>query len=103
MTGLMQRAGGIGQLVVLLALATTCAWENHYILPCESSCTTRWIPVADLQIPRAWHTATLLNNGTVLVVGGYNEALALTPTEIYDPATNAWRYAAGASDPATNG
>ena len=51
-----------------------------------------WIPTGSLNIPRsgfvhqAGHTATLLQNGKVLVVGGNSSGLA----ELYDPATGAW-------------
>ncbi|MET4579675.1 kelch repeat-containing protein [Ottowia thiooxydans] len=44
---------------------------------------------------RARHTATLLPNGQVLVVGGQGIAgqAALTSTELYDPATGTWTNA----------
>ena len=60
--------------------------------------TDRWSAVAPMFVPRARHTATLLSDGRVLVVGGI--ALAVTesglfpslPTdpEIYDPKVNRW-------------
>jgi hypothetical protein len=34
---------------------------------------------------RAYQTASVLNNGTVFIAGGYNGALTLSSTEIYDP------------------
>jgi N-acetylneuraminic acid mutarotase len=37
------------------------------------------------------HTATLLQDGRVLVVGGYNSAESkIARTEIYDPETETW-------------
>jgi len=51
-----------------------------------------WSPTAPSQLGRAKHTATLLQNGKVLVVGGVL-ALTNTPTgrsELYDPAKAAW-------------
>jgi hypothetical protein len=39
---------------------------------------------------RSYHTATLLPNGRVLVVGGNNGSGAVTSAELYDPATSAW-------------
>jgi N-acetylneuraminic acid mutarotase len=47
--------------------------------------------VGSLLTARFEHTATLLNDGRVLVVGGGNSnAVALSSTEIYDPATQSW-------------
>jgi hypothetical protein len=40
--------------------------------------------------PRANHTATLLPNGKVLVVGGADENQPLSSTELYDPALGKW-------------
>jgi len=39
---------------------------------------------------RAGHSATLLRNGTVLVVGGFNGTIRLATSELYDPAAGAW-------------
>ncbi len=61
-----------------------------------------WIVVAPLAEPRANHTATLLTDGTVLVVGGdwrsaspsNPQARTYTTVERYDPATDHWASAA---------
>ena len=56
----------------------------------------RWMPAAPMAVARARHTATLLADGRVLVVGGYS---APTPgkfggfaprAEVYDPVANRW-------------
>ena len=50
-----------------------------------------WAPMADLNQPRAEHTATLLANSTVLIAGGRDAAgQPLASAEIYDPATGAY-------------
>jgi hypothetical protein len=42
---------------------------------------------ATMQAPRWWHSATLLDDGQVLVLGGIGEAEGkIPPTELYDPA-----------------
>lgn len=48
-------------------------------------------PCAAMSKPRAFHTATLLANGTVLVTGGVDDSgKYLTSMEVYDPTANAW-------------
>ena len=51
-----------------------------------------WTDTGQLEVGRAWHTATALGDGTVLVTGGsiYRGAEALASTERYDPATGQW-------------
>ena len=58
--------------------------------------------VATLVAPRSGHTASLLQDGTVLVAGGYAASpadTATTLTEIYDPTTNAWTAATPMGSP----
>src|SRR5262249_25578657 len=51
-----------------------------------------WSGTGSLGTARAYHTATLLPNGKVLVVGGYDSYVfdPLASAELYDPATGAW-------------
>lgn len=48
-----------------------------------------FVETGKMIVPRARHTATLLDDGTVLIAGGSNgrPAEALDSSEIYDPAT----------------
>lgn len=47
--------------------------------------------VAPMAKARAFHTATKIANGKVVVVGGYDDnGVALTSIEIYNPATDTW-------------
>ncbi|HEY2967128.1 MAG TPA: kelch repeat-containing protein [Casimicrobiaceae bacterium] len=48
-----------------------------------------WIVTGSLDTPRTGHTATLLANGKVLVVGGFN-VTGIGSAELYDPATGTW-------------
>ncbi|HEV8553092.1 MAG TPA: kelch repeat-containing protein [Casimicrobiaceae bacterium] len=53
------------------------------------STSPSWIPTGNLNTARSGHTATLLANGKVLVVGGRNNVSPYVPdsAELYDPAT----------------
>ena len=62
-----------------------------------------WSPAAPLKEPRARHSALLLDDGRVLVVGGLASSPggisgALSSAELFDPATGAWRPAASMTD-----
>jgi hypothetical protein len=51
-------------------------------------------PIKNLTVPREFHTATLLPNGTVLIAGGFSSGIGPFSTwasaEIYDPSTGAF-------------
>jgi hypothetical protein len=40
-----------------------------------------------MHAPRAWHTATLLKSGKILITGGFSLAASLATIEVFDPAT----------------
>src|SRR5690349_15742273 len=51
----------------------------------------KWTLTGNMQTARWQHTATLLNNGEVLVAGGrMNAGNATATAELYDPATGNW-------------
>ena len=50
----------------------------------------QWAATGDMNVARYGHTATLLRDGRVLVVGGLSGGAALAGAELYDPATGTW-------------
>jgi len=62
-----------------------------------------WSSAGVMITPRAMHGAALLQNGTVIVVGGTDGTIfedypeALSSAELYDPATNSWAPTGGMS------
>jgi Ca2+-binding RTX toxin-like protein len=62
--------------------------------------TNTWSPAAPLRDARWFATATLLENGRVLVSGGLDSDRAtLWSTEVYNPATNTWTRGPALQDP----
>ncbi len=54
------------------------------------ACATGWTSAGSMASARAEHSATLLNNGRVLVSGGYSGSVYLSTAEVYDPASSTW-------------
>jgi hypothetical protein len=53
--------------------------------------TGTWNSTGSLAVARAYHTATLLQNGLVLVVGGWDANFdPIKTAELYDPVTETW-------------
>ncbi len=97
----------VARTTAFVALAALCASDapraNHFILPCGDTCMGgRWELTGSLNTARAYHTATLLPSGKVLVVGGTGLAgEALDSAEIYDPATAMWSVTSSLNTPRT--
>ena len=54
-----------------------------------------WSPVGSMSEKRMYFSAVLLEDGTVLVIGGAGESAGegqnmLDSTELFDPSTNTW-------------
>lgn len=65
--------------------------------------TGTWSSTGSMTVPRAGHTATLLDNAKVLVVGGRSrgDQELLASAELYDPATGNWSSTGSMAAPRT--
>ncbi|CAF4490280.1 unnamed protein product, partial [Didymodactylos carnosus] len=64
-------------------------------ITCSSSnLCDQWDTTGSMATARAYHTATLLNSGKVLVTGGDGSSGYLASSEIYDPSTDQWNTTA---------
>jgi WD40 repeat protein len=61
--------------------------------------TNTFIPLADLNEARNGHTATLLPDGQVLIVGGWGLSGRIPTAELYDPQTGKFSYTASLAAP----
>src|SRR4051812_5089257 len=66
--------------------------------PCQAE-STNFVTTASMTEPRLGHTATLLPDGRVLVVGGLGIAPTSTTAELYDPAAGTWTAIEGIPNP----
>ena len=111
-TGPMVTTAGIGATATLLPNGTvlvaggccTTAFGPDALATAQiyNPATNSWTATASMSTSRAYATATLLGNGTVLVVGGENivpgmgsgmGTSGLTSAEIYNPVTGLWQGA----------
>jgi RHS repeat-associated protein len=82
-------------------------WGRAVVAPGAESCTVRviwseeglvypalldpkWSTTGSMSKKRTDHTATLLSNGKVLVVGGNDETVVFSSAELYDRTTGTW-------------
>jgi hypothetical protein len=61
--------------------------------------TNTFTPTSDMNEGRSGHTATLLSNGKVLIVGGWGPSHRLATAELYDPHAGTFSYTASLSAP----
>lgn len=57
------------------------------VLPSALLYAAGFAPTGSMTAVRSGHTATLLNNGKVLITGGWDGATSFATAELYDPAT----------------
>ena len=77
-------------LVVGGAVASATSFETSSTAELYDPDTGDWTSTGNLIAQRAGHTATLLQNGKVLVAGGWGGDSALDSAELYDPSTGTW-------------
>jgi uncharacterized protein YfaQ (DUF2300 family) len=75
-------------------LAPPTAVPTPSVVPPPSAAPNAWSAVGAMGVARSGHTATLLNDGRVLVVGGNSTGGIVTSVEMFDPATGRWSPAA---------
>jgi hypothetical protein len=81
--------------VLVAGGATNIAGVTTYFASAEiyNPASGAWSATGNLGTARADHTATLLNDGRVLAVGGLTTGSVLASAELYDPASGAWAAA----------
>ncbi|MBA3357411.1 MAG: hypothetical protein H0U18_16025 [Pyrinomonadaceae bacterium] len=83
--------GLIMALFGLISVTTQVAEPTALAHPPDT--TPSWTFTGTLNTARSGHTATVLTNGKVLVVGGVTTGGFLDTAELYDPATGTWSTA----------
>jgi N-acetylneuraminic acid mutarotase len=78
-----------GLILVLVGLMSVAMFALEPFALAQAN--PHWTPTGNLNIPRSGHTATLLANGKVLVVGGWNDN-RLNSAELYDPTSGTWSF-----------
>ena len=65
----------------------------------KAQSTDSWTSTASMNSPRADHTATILEDGRVLVAGGFDAQGFLSSAEIYDAHLGSWNLTASMASP----
>jgi len=61
--------------------------------------TEKWITVSPMNLGRSNHTATILNDGRVLIAGGNTDAFQTAECELFNPINNTWNFISPMSEP----
>ena len=95
--GSTPRFAAVPTPVLAAVLAIGLAVITPFPLLAQASGT--WTTTGSLNTARTAHTATLLANGQVLVVGGEDATHFLTGAELYNPATGKWSITGSTATP----
>jgi len=102
----VQLVCGVLAVVAMLAGLSSCAGEDATAPVPKSPGGGTYEPpdiskgelTGSLSVARNLHSAMLLDDGRVLVVGGYDGARRLASCEIYNPKTREWQLTASMTD-----
>ncbi|TMC41227.1 MAG: hypothetical protein E6J25_09715, partial [Chloroflexi bacterium] len=84
--------------VLVAGLLTALATVSPMPAQAKATDSGAWAPALDLLEGHVAHTATLLEDGRVLIVGGTNaRGVPIAGSEIFDPKANRWIRAASMS------
>jgi hypothetical protein len=89
-----------GKVLVTGGSSLQAPYGDEMLVPINESevydpASNTWSSAGAMSTARALHTATHLNNGKVLVVGGTTDGSTITDNvDIYDPSSNSWAPAA---------
>gem|GEM_PF-3494776 len=89
-------AAGAWDVVAVNPDASSATLSGGFIASADSS-ARGWTGVGSTAQSRSLHTSTLLPNGKLLVVGGYNGSPYPSSPEIYAPGSGAWALAGSMS------
>lgn len=87
-----------GQVLITGGCAGQGCTKIHSSAELYDPTTQSFKPLSPMSTARASHTAIALNNGRVLVAGGWTGTQATNSAEIYDPATDQWEIVDTMSD-----
>jgi N-acetylneuraminic acid mutarotase len=82
-----------GQVLVAGGFLESTAFYATNSVELYDPTTGKWTLTAPMNLPRGFHTATLLPSGKVLVTGGYTTGRNQTNSaELYDPPSGTWSF-----------
>ena len=76
-----------GRILITGGYGGSCFASSSNTCEIYDPATDTWDTVASMRNCRNFHTATLLNNGKVLIAAGFGTG---SNAEVYDPSTNTW-------------